>query len=168
MPDSGRRGTKLDAMTTGSYGSMRATDADRDRVHEVLRAAYAEGRLTWDEFDARSSALLQAKTYDELAGLTADLHRPASPAPYQPLPVLGGRTNSLATASLACGLVQFPFLALAGIPAIICGHLARRQIRRTGERGDGMAITGLVLGYAFTGIPLLIGLIVLIVVVASR
>jgi hypothetical protein len=154
-------------MTAGSYGSMRATDADRDKVHEVLQGAYAEGRLTWQEFDVRSSELLEAKTYDQLAGLTADLHRPASPAPYQPLPVPAGRTNSLAAASLACGLSQFLFWVLAGIPAIICGHLARRQIRRTGEQGDGMAITGLVLGYAFTGIPLLIGLLVVLLVVVA-
>jgi len=155
-------------MTAGSYGSMRATDADRDQVHEILQGAYAEGRLTWEEFDARSSALLQAKTYDQLAGLTADLQRPASPAPYQPLPVLAGRANSLATASLVCGMCQFFFWALAGIPAIVCGHLARRQIRRTGEPGDGRAITGLVLGYVFTGIPLLIGAIVVLIVVIAN
>jgi hypothetical protein len=147
---------------------MRATDADRDQVHEVLRGAYAEGRLTWEEFDDRSSALLQAKTYDQLAGLTADLYRPASPAPYQPLPVLAGRTNSLATASLVCGMCQIFFWPLAGIPAIVCGHLARRQIRRTGERGDGMATTGMVLGWLFTGIPLLIGVVVVLIVVIAN
>jgi hypothetical protein len=155
-------------MTVSSYGSMRATDADRDQVHEVLRSAYAEGRLTWEEFDDRSSALLRAKTYGQLAGLTADLYRPASPAPYHALPVPAERANSLAVASLTSGLLQFPFMALAGIPAIVCGHLARHQIRRTGERGEGMATTGLVLGYAFTGIPLLTALIVVLLVVVLR
>jgi hypothetical protein len=31
--------------------------------------------------------------------------------------------------------------------AVVCGHVARGQIRRTGEAGDGVAIAGLILGY---------------------
>lgn len=54
--------------------------------------------------------------------------------------VPGGRTNSLAIAALVLGLV-FP---LAAIPI---GHIARAQIRRTGEQGRGLALTGLILGY---------------------
>jgi hypothetical protein len=38
-------------------------------------------------------------------------------------------------------------LGLTAIPAVILGHVARGQIRRTGERGHGMATTGLVLGW---------------------
>ena len=34
------------------------------------------------------------------------------------------------------------------ILAIVFGHLARGQIRRTGEKGDGLALAGLVLGWA--------------------
>ena len=30
---------------------------------------------------------------------------------------------------------------------MVCGHIARRQIRQTAERGDGLATGGLVLGY---------------------
>ena len=37
---------------------------------------------------------------------------------------------------------------IASIAAVICGHLARTQIRQTGERGDELAVVGLVLGYA--------------------
>jgi hypothetical protein len=33
------------------------------------------------------------------------------------------------------------------VPAVILGHVARANIKRTGERGDGLAIAGLVLGY---------------------
>ncbi len=149
-------------MTTGGYGRMRATDADRDSIHAVLQGAYADGRLSWEEFDARSSALLAAKTYGELAPLTADLRRPV---PYQPPPparVRGG-TNQLAIFSLTCGLLQFPFWFAAGIPAIVCGHLARRQIRQTGEQGDGVALTGLVLGYLGVVGPLLLALFIVLV-----
>ncbi len=52
---------------------MRASDADRDRVLDVLREAAAEGRLTPDELDERMGAALAARTLGELAALTADL-----------------------------------------------------------------------------------------------
>jgi len=72
-----------------------------------------------------------------------------------------GRTNSLAIASLVCGVLQFGFPP-AFIAAIILGHKARHQIRRTGEAGHGLATAGLVLGYfmvASTALVLLIGLV---------
>ena len=52
---------------------LRASDADRDRVIEVLRAAVADGRLDAAEFDQRLDAALAARTIDALAPLTADL-----------------------------------------------------------------------------------------------
>ena len=133
-------------MTAGSYGPMRATDADRDGVHTLLQAAYADGRLTWDEFDARSTSLMEAKTYEQLGALTADLRQPV---PYRPgtHPSLAPRTNQMAVASLVCGVGQVFFWFLAGVPAIVFGHVARRQIRQTGEAGSSMATAGLVMGY---------------------
>ncbi len=71
------------------------------------------------------------------------------PPPYPaqpPHPEAAQRINPLAIASLVCGIAQFA-AGLTFIPAIICGHLARSQIRRTGEQGDGMALAGLILGY---------------------
>jgi hypothetical protein len=56
-----------------SSPAMRASDADRDRVIEVLRAAVADGRLNSAEFDERLDAALAARTIDALAPLTADL-----------------------------------------------------------------------------------------------
>ena len=52
---------------------MRASDADRDRVIDILRAATADGRLTADEFNERMEAALASRTFRELAPLTADL-----------------------------------------------------------------------------------------------
>jgi hypothetical protein len=47
-------------------------------------------------------------------------------------------------------------LAFVFAPAgIVLGHLAKRQIRQTGEEGDGLATAGLVLGYVFTFLWLL-------------
>jgi hypothetical protein len=53
--------------------SIRASDKERESVVDVLRDAYAEGRLTLTEFDERSSAAYDAKTRGDLGGLTHDL-----------------------------------------------------------------------------------------------
>jgi hypothetical protein len=136
---------------------MRATDADRDKVHTVLQSAYADGRLTWDEFDTRSSALIEAKTYDQLSALTVDLRRPVPYQPQYPQQIaISSRTNSLAGVSLGFGIGQFMIPILGALIAVVCGHIARAQIRRNGEQGDGMAVAGLVLGYLGISIPLLL------------
>ncbi|TVZ04159.1 DUF4190 domain-containing protein [Trebonia kvetii] len=82
---------------------------------------------------------------------------------YYPYPVQRP-TNGLAVAALVCGIAQF-FVGVTFIPAIICGHMARRQIRQTGEGGDGMALAGLILGYI--GGALLIGAVLLFVLLAA-
>lgn len=61
---------------------LRASDADRDRVIDVLRAATSDGRLTADEFNERMEAALASRTFRELAPLTADLA--AAPAQRRP------------------------------------------------------------------------------------
>lgn len=53
--------------------ALRASDAERDRVVEVLADAAAEGRLTLEEYSARSDAALSARTRGELGVVTADL-----------------------------------------------------------------------------------------------
>jgi hypothetical protein len=60
-----------------SVGSMLASNADRDRAVDVLRAGFAEGRLTQPEFEERVERVQAARTYDQLAELTGDL--PAGP-----------------------------------------------------------------------------------------
>jgi hypothetical protein len=58
---------------SADFPELRASDADRDRVLDVLRAAVGDGRLTAEEFDERADAALSARTFGELAELTADL-----------------------------------------------------------------------------------------------
>jgi hypothetical protein len=62
-----------DFPATGRPPEIRASDADRDRVVDVLRVAMGDGRLTADEFGERMEAALSARTLGELAVLTADL-----------------------------------------------------------------------------------------------
>jgi hypothetical protein len=132
---------------------MLAAAADRERTIDVLKAAFGEGRLTKEEFDSRSDRVMAARTYADLAAIVADL--PAGPAGamlpyhagyYQPVGPMPP-TNGLAIGALVCGLAELFTFGFAAIPAVILGHIARGQIRQTGERGDGMAVTGLVLGY---------------------
>jgi hypothetical protein len=56
------------------------------------------------------------------------------------------QTNPLAIASMVCGMVALVLSPLA-ILAIVSGHIAHGQVRRTGEGGRGMATAGLTLGY---------------------
>jgi Domain of unknown function (DUF1707) len=54
-------------------GGLRTSRADRDQVIEVLKAAFVQGRLTKDEFEARIDQALTSRTYAELAAVTADI-----------------------------------------------------------------------------------------------
>ena len=68
---------------------MRASHADRDQAINRLKAAFVQGRLTKDELVTRAAQAFSARTYADLAALTADLPaEPAEPAaaPSQPVP----------------------------------------------------------------------------------
>ena len=67
-------------------GRLRAADADREHVIDLLKAAFVQGRLAKDELDARAGQALAARTYAELAALTDDI--PAGP-PTAGLPTAG-------------------------------------------------------------------------------
>jgi hypothetical protein len=60
-------------MAVDGYGSAGASDADRERAIDVLKAAFAEGRLTWEEHGIRVRQVYSSRTYAELATLAADL-----------------------------------------------------------------------------------------------
>lgn len=68
----------------------------------------------------------------------------AAPYGYSPAP----RTNTLAIVSLVSAFV-------VSIVAVITGHIALSQIKRTGETGRGMALAGLILGYIGVGFGVL-------------
>jgi hypothetical protein len=95
---------------------------------------------------------MTAWTYGELTALVADLpvgpvgqpvlHQP--PPGYYPAP--GQPTNGLAGGSLVCSIVGL-LMPLMLVPGIVMGHIARDQIRARNQRGDGLAVAGLVVGY---------------------
>jgi len=87
---------------------------------------------------------------------------PAWPGGGYPAP----KTNGLAIAALICGVVQFlGFWLLGTIPAIVLGHMARKQIRQRNEQGAGLALAGLILGYV--GIALTVIVVIIIIIAAN-
>jgi DUF1707 SHOCT-like domain len=71
--------------------NLRASDADRERVANVLRDAAGDGRLTMDELDERLDAVYAAKTYAELEPITHDL--PDAGAAQAPAPSPAARRD---------------------------------------------------------------------------
>lgn len=132
---------------------MRASNADRDRTIDVIRAGFVEGRLDKQEFDERVDLAQRARTYADLLALTRDLPvgplpgAPYSPMPAMPYPMARHATNGTAIAAMICGLFAFPSFGITAIPAVILGNSARHEIRRSGQDGEGMAVVGLVLGW---------------------
>jgi DUF1707 SHOCT-like domain len=92
---------------------MRASDADRERVANVLREAAGDGRLTMDELDERLDAVYAAKTYAELEPITHDLpdagaaHAPGpSPAAPRDLARFGGEPTSSGAVAILGGFTR--------------------------------------------------------------
>jgi hypothetical protein len=92
-------------------------------------------------------------------------HPPQEPGSYAPV----RPTNSLAIVSLVTGIASYAVIPLVGaIVAVVTGHMARGQIKTTGEGGSGMALAGLILGYlhlVLFAIAVVIGLILLVLFV---
>jgi len=100
-------------VATGPWdpGSARflASDADRERVVDVLKTAFVHGTLTRDELTLRTGRALTARTYAELAAITAGLIPGAArprPATQIPRPRARKRRVSKKVVALsACAVV---------------------------------------------------------------
>ena len=135
---------------------LRASHADREQVIDVLKVAFVQGRLTKDELDSRTGQVFSAKTYADLAAVTADLPpRPAAtPRPPQQvniaaaahltivaiaIPVvlasIGYLTGSDGLVKVAVLVIVFDLLALLAAAAQVLESQYRRRAaqRRTGR-----------------------------------
>ena len=141
----------------GRYGQMRSSAAEREHVIDILKTAFADGRLTQDEYEDRVGLALRPLTYGELAELTSDLPAGLSgalrPAPADLSPPDSRPLNKTAVASVLCAVV------LPGLPllAVMLGLIAHGQIQGRDERGRGLATAGILIGA-------LLGLLYLILV----
>ena len=128
-------------------GDLRASDADREEAVERLRVAGLEGRLDGDELEDRIAAAYGARWCSELDALTLDVTPP--PARVAP-PVFvrpQRRVNLLAIASIVLAVMWMGWLG--SFAAVVTGHVALRQISRSGgaQTGRAAAMVGLTIGY---------------------
>jgi hypothetical protein len=84
-------------------GRLRAGHADREQAIDTLKTAFVHGQLTKDELDARAGQALAARTYADLAALTADIP-PRAPAARPARPPAPVRRRPLARAAAKSGV----------------------------------------------------------------
>jgi hypothetical protein len=120
-----------DPATAGG-DRLRAGHADREQVIEALKNAFVHGRLTKDELDTRAGQALAARTYADLAALTADI--PPAPAraapPRPPAPARRRPLVRAAAGSGGCLVIAFTAMQVAAradpgnTPGTLPGSLA--------------------------------------------
>ena len=86
--------------------------------------------------------------------------QPYASQPYTTQPPASARTNTLA-------IVAFVLSFFVQVAAVICGHIALAQIKRTGEQGRGLAIAALVIGYIGIAFGVLIGVFYLVLIAGA-
>jgi hypothetical protein len=132
-----------------SKHELRASDSDREATVERLRVAGIEGRLDSDELEDRIASAYAARWCSELESLTLDVTPP--PARLDPGPIVfvrpQRRVNGLAIASIVVGVLWMWWVG--SIAAVVMGHVALRQIERSGgaQTGRAAALIGLAVGY---------------------
>jgi hypothetical protein len=149
-------------MPPPGHGHLRASHADRERAIDVLKAAFAEGRLDQDEYTDRVGQAQASRTYADLGALIADLPvgpfgtlAPAPspvagplPPPAVPAPPAGLRLpprasmTPLVIAALIAG-IMVPTIAIPVLAIVACVTMARSGPRR--ERRVRLAAAGVIL-----------------------
>jgi hypothetical protein len=128
--------------------SLRASDADRERVAERLREAATEGRILAHELEERLGRALRAVTYGELDDVVADLPGPVQPRPRRgTLTLMRRYPVPAAVVALVLGLTVTAMVAAAVLFALSGAWLlpvvlfltfrSRGMRRRRSRRLDG-------------------------------
>ena len=115
-----------------------------------------------------------ASTSTQIVGQQAE---PASTVPHAPPGALANppstQTNTLAIVSLVAGIGSFVAHIIPGaggftvaLVAVITGYMARNQIKRTGERGMGMATAGMIIGIVHLALIVLVVLFAIVLIFA--
>jgi hypothetical protein len=107
-------GDERAAAERRGHGGLRASHADREQAVGTLKAAFVQGMLAKDEFDQRVGQAFAARTYADLADLTADI--PAGSAAAEPA---GTPARTLAKAARRSGICMLVAFALVGVVALV-------------------------------------------------
>ena len=116
-------GQENEMAADSGRGRLRTSHADREHVVGRFKAAYVHGLVTKDEFDARVSQAFAARTYAELALITADIPAGLAAAPPPPRPG-PAKANPPAHANLTPGERAMIGTGLLAALAIVVGLLA--------------------------------------------
>ena len=132
-----------------SKHDQRASDADREATVERLRVAGIEGRLDSEELEQRIETAYASRWCSELEALTLDVTPPPARIDQAKMVFVRPqrRVNALAIASIVVGVLWMWWVG--SVAAVVMGHVALRQISRSGgaQTGRAAALTGLALGY---------------------
>jgi len=120
-----------DEMAAAGRGLMRASNADREQVIGMLKVAFVQGRLTKDELDLRVGQAFTARTYAELAVVTADIpaglteaqppRQPAGARGWPPLNSSAKTAVALITAATMVTVALWLIAWFAGNGALLAG-----------------------------------------------
>ena len=113
------------AVAAAGRSRLRASHADREQVIDMLKAAFVDGRVTKDEFDARVGEAFASRTYAELAAVTADIpaRKIADQPPGNSAHAQGRPTMSHAAKARRCVVIALAMMTAAtfapGGPALL-------------------------------------------------
>ena len=110
-------GDEMAAAEGRGDGHLRASDADREQVIELLKAAFVQDRLTREELDARLGQAFASRTHAELAAVTADIPAGSAAAlpPRQPACAQNRAPGSHTVRYVAIGLIIAAAIVLGGL-----------------------------------------------------
>jgi Domain of unknown function (DUF1707) len=113
------------AVAAAGRSRLRASHADREHVIDTLKAAFVQGRVTKDEFDARVGQAFASRTYAELAAVTADIpagqiagQPPSNPARAQGRPTMSHAAKARLGVVVALAMMTMVTFAPGG-PALL-------------------------------------------------
>jgi hypothetical protein len=118
------------AAAAAARSRLRASHADREHVIDMLKAAFVQGRVTKDEFDARVGQAFASRTYAELAAVTADLparqladRPPGNPARAQGRPAMSHAAGARRCVVIALAMMTVATVAPGGPALLLFGPL---------------------------------------------
>lgn len=98
---------------------LRASDSDRERVLDILKTAFVQGRLTKEELDLRVAQTLGSRTWGDLSAVTADI--PAWPLPQpvrKPASTSSSQPMHAVIKAVACAVIALAAITIMGMPGI--------------------------------------------------
>ena len=154
-----RRGVRIRQRVFAGNRANAASTVHAAGATAASRAGGGDVVQTWRMSDQGSPVLQPGPGQAPGAPVQAVAPNPWAASPYGPPPgYWAPPTNTLAIVALVMAFV----VPVAGA---ICGHVALGQIKRTGESGHGLALAGVIIGWASTALMLVFVLLYALVIV---